>query len=73
MTFEFLSCQWQLHKLGREKKVEMHFSSLHFLLGGSRQFPTQHLGFLNGPFVALKSHHALCNNLGLALSFESWI
>jgi len=51
----------------------MHFWSLHFLSGGSRQFSTNHLGFLNGPFTALQSHSALCNNLGLALSFDSWI
>lgn len=39
--------------LRREKKVEMHFCSLHFLLGGSRQFPTQQLGLLKGPLLHL--------------------
>ncbi|NWT39407.1 RBP17 protein, partial [Chroicocephalus maculipennis] len=51
----------------------MHFCSLRFLLGGSRQFSTQGLGFFNGPFLAFESQHALCKNLGLALRFESWI
>ncbi|KAM4653602.1 LOW QUALITY PROTEIN: ran-binding protein 17 [Amazona ochrocephala] len=40
---------------------------------GSGQFLTPHLGFLNGPFIALKSHRALFKNLGLGLSLGFYL